>query len=117
MAISYNMVGTHDVQNVSVSSNHPGDIRVTGDIIDGSTVTGVLVIVYSQSDVHYIASSLAEQGQNINITVTGLSGTNYGVSTFSMEKGITFPRVVALPRTVDVDITNERSKSFCVFHC
>ena len=65
------MVGTHDVQNVLVNSihpfqsilvnsihpgqfTHPGQIgpRATGDITDGSTVTGVLV--YSHFDVCYM---------------------------------------------------------------
>ena len=118
MAMSYNMVGTHDIQNVSVNSSHPGEIRVTGDIIDGSPVTGVLVIVYSHSDVYYIASSLADQEQDLYITVTGLTDTHYKVSTFTMENGLPFPRVVALPSSVDMNSANEQStcKSFCMFH-
>ena len=110
------MVGTHDVQNISVSSTHPGQIRVTGDIIDGSTVTGVLVIVYSHSDVRYFANSPADQGQNIDVTLDGLTDTHYGVSTFTMENGVPFPRVVALPSSVDMDSADDQSKSFCFFH-
>ena len=111
------MIGTHDIQNVSVNSTHPGQIRLTGDIIDGSTVTGVLVIVYSHSDVHYIASSwAADHGQNIDVTLDGLTDTHYGVSTFTMENGVPFPRVVASPSSVDVDSADDQSKSFCFFH-
>ncbi|MGJ8945879.1 hypothetical protein AB9K17_23595, partial [Salmonella enterica subsp. enterica serovar Kentucky] len=47
------------IQNISVSSPHPGQVRVTGDFIQGSTATGALVIVYSQSndsDIHYDSS-------------------------------------------------------------
>ena len=44
-------LGTHDVQNVSVTSLLPGQIRVTGNIIEGSTATGVLVIVSNIIDV------------------------------------------------------------------
>ena len=106
------LIGTHDVQNVLVSSTHPGNIRVTGDIIDGLTVTGVLVIVYSHSDVRYIASSPAGFQQNIDVTVTGLTDTRYGVSTFTVENGLPFPRVVASPRTVDMDSTSEQGRLF-----
>ena len=109
-------VGTHDVQNVSVNSVCPGQIRVTGDFVDGSTVTRVLIIVYSQSDVRYITSKPADQEQNINVTVTSLTDTCYGVSIFTVENGLPFPRVVASPRTVDVDSANEQGESFCLFH-
>ena len=111
------MVGTHDVQNISVSSTNPGQIRLTGDIIDGSTVTGVLVLVYSHSVVHYIASSrAADQGRNIDVTLDGLTDTHYGVSAFTMENGVPFPRVVASPSSVEVDSADDQSKSFCFFY-
>ena len=51
------LIGTHDIQNVTVNSPLPGQIRVTGEFVNGSTATGVLLIVYSMSsnDIHYIA--------------------------------------------------------------
>ena len=55
-----NDIGTHDIQNISVSSSQPGEVRVTGDFIDGSTATGVLLILYSltnDSDIHYVIES------------------------------------------------------------
>ena len=78
----------------------------------------MLIIVYSPDDVRYTASSLADQEQDLNISVTGLTDTHYKVSTFTMENGLPFPRVVALPSSVDVNSANEQStcKSFCMFH-
>ena len=34
------ITGTHDIQNVTVSFPHPGEIRVAGDFVDSSTATG-----------------------------------------------------------------------------
>ena len=67
------IIGTHDIQNVTVapSSLHPGQIRVTGDFVNGSTATGVLLIVYSltnESDVHYVAKP-KEQDVNVSYIV------------------------------------------------
>ena len=50
------LTGTHDLQNISVSSPLPGTVRVSGNFLQGSAATGVLVIVYSlcnDSNVHY----------------------------------------------------------------
>ena len=96
-------IGTHDIQNVFASSLLLGQIRVTGDLIGGSTATGVFVIVYSltnYSDVQYIAKQIEEN--SIRLDVTGLTGTKYGVSTFALENGLPFPRVVASPKTITV---------------
>ena len=55
-----------------------------GNFIDGSTATGVLLIVYSltnESDIHYHAINKGnEQNNNISLNVTGLTGAEYGVS-------------------------------------
>ena len=81
----YCITGTHDIQNVHVSSPLPGQIKVTGDFVDGSTVTGVMLIVYSlagKSDVlegiDYIVED--KSGRNISIVVTGLSRAEYSLA-------------------------------------
>ena len=94
--------GTHDIQNISVSSPLPGQVRVTGDFIEGSTATGVLSIIYSRandSNVHYISSNT----HNVDISMTGLSGTEYEISTYTLEDGLPFPRAVSLPKNVTVN--------------
>ena len=76
---------------------------VTGDFIDGSTATGLLIIIYSltnDSDVHYISE---DTDQNIDLSVSGLTGAQYVVSIFVVEKGLPFPRVVTSPKHVTVD--------------
>ena len=107
--------GTHDIQNISVSSPIPGRVRVTGDFIQGSTATGVLVIIYSQSndsDTHYVNSEY--HGQNTEITVDGLtSGSQYGVSIFVLENGLPFSRVATLPQTLYTNITQQSTCIDC----
>ena len=59
------LVGTHGIQNVTVSSPLPGQIRVIGDFVDGSRTTGIILIIYSlnnDSNVHYIGKD-KEQGR------------------------------------------------------
>ena len=88
----------------------PGTVRVTGDFIQGSTATGLLVIVYSQSDdsdIQYVNSEY--QGQNMDITVAGLTSGQYGVSVFVLENGVPFLRVATLPRIVYTDVQTQQS--------
>ena len=40
---------------------------------------------------------------NIDLSVSGLTGAQYVVSTFVVEKGLPFPRVVTSPKHVTVD--------------
>ena len=108
------MLGTHDIQNISVSSPQLGEVRVTGDFIDGSTATGVLLILYSitnGSDIHYVIGN-CEQSRSIDINVTGLTDTQYGVSTFALDNGQIFPRVVALPEHVTAQSNGQTSRLF-----
>ncbi len=87
-----------------------------GNFIDGSTATGVLLIVYSltnESDIHYhVINKLNEQNNNININVTGLTVADieYGVSVFAMENGLPFPRVVTLPTNITVSFADNTDR-------
>ena len=94
-----------------MSSPLLGTVRVTGDFIQGSTATGLLVIVYSQSndcDIQYVNSKC--QGQNVDITVAGLSTRGqYGVSVFVLENGVPLFRVATLPQTVHMDVLTQQS--------
>ena len=108
----YVCVGTHDIQNISVSSPQPGDVRVTGNYINGSMATGLLLVLYSltnDSDIHYVIDSFK---QSIDINVTGLTGTQYGISTFALDNDQIFPRVVALPEYVTVHSNEQTSRLF-----
>ena len=50
----------------------------------------------SSQDIYYIAKQA--KGDRISLNVTGLTGAEYGVSTFALENGQPFPRVVVSPR-------------------
>ena len=97
----FSVKGTHDIQNVMVSSFN-SEVRVTGDFIDGSTATGLLILIYSltdDSDTYYIYKNYE---QNVVASVTGLTGSHYGVSVFVVEKnGLPFSRVAAIPSLVE----------------
>ena len=82
-----------------------------GHFINGSTATGLLILIYSltnDSDViNYTAIGKdPEQDANIDVklNVTGLIGTYYGISVFATENGLPFPRVVTLPKNINIDI-------------
>ena len=106
------ITGTHDIQNVTVTSSPIGHIRVTGDFVDGSTATGALLIIYSldnDSDVHYnTIAKQAEDNIRIDMMLTGPAGSQYGVSIFALENGLPFPRVVTLPKNATVVNSNHR---------
>ena len=100
--------GTHDIQNISVTSPQPGEVRVTGDFIDGSTATGLLIIIYSltnDSDVHYITGgSTSQQPRNVHVSVPGLADGEYSISVFVVEEnGLPFERVATSPKLVTVE--------------
>ena len=105
--IIISIVGTHDIQNIVVTVNpsHPGAIQLKGDFIHGSGATGVLWMVCSlsnDSDIQYIYIAKQPEQNSISMNVTGLAGTEYGVSVFALENGVPFPRVVTLPTNITV---------------
>ena len=62
-------------------------------------------MVYSlnnDSNIQYIYIAKQPEQSSISINVTGLTGTEYGVSSFALENGIPFPRVVTLPTNITV---------------
>ena len=54
----------------------------------------------SSHDIHYSAKQAKED--RISLNVSDLTGAEYGVSTFTLENGLPFPRVVASPRNVAI---------------
>ena len=110
------LIGTHDIQNISVSSPLPGTVRVIGDFIQGSTATGLLVIIYSQSDdcdIQYVNSKYS--GQSVDITVAGLTSGPYRVSVFVLENGVPFSRVATLPQTVYMDTLTQQGMPLILY--
>ena len=82
---------------------------MTGDFIDGSTATGLLIIIYSltnDSDVHYIyiaEGSTLQQSKSVDMNVTSVAGGVYVISVFVVEEnGLPFERVAMSPKLVAV---------------
>ena len=89
---------------MSVSSPHPGEIRVTGDFVEGSNATAALLVVYftsNNSDTIY--RIVSGPGGNMDIAFNVSTGGVYEVSVFALENGRPFSRVVTIPRPVHVD--------------
>lgn len=110
--------GTHDIQNINLSSSSAGEISVTGNFINGSTATAMLVIVYSDrlSDVYYMFSPSSSKQEKVMTIVTGLSSGLYNVSIFVVkENGLPFNRSATTPRSVSV--TEGGRGKLIHYHC
>ena len=111
------LIGTHDIQNILVTSPTPGELRVTGNFIDRSTAIGLLVIVYSltnDSDVHYLSGRV--HSQMIEANMSGLTDSQYNVSIFVIEEnGLPLSRVAALPILIKNNSTGNKLNMY-VWH-
>ena len=97
--------GTHDIQNIIVSSSTPGEIRVIGDFINGSTARTLLAVIYtnSGSDVYYMFSPMFSEEEKIIATISGIPSGMYNVSVFVVEDNrLPFNRSATTPRNVSV---------------
>ena len=94
--------GTFPVQNVSVSSGAPGELRVTASFLTNTSAVGMLAIVYStenDSDIHYTEARLPQT----EIHLTGLTGSAYSTSVFDIEdRGLPFKQAAALPMSINI---------------
>ena len=99
--------GTHDFQSITASSPSPGLVRVTGDFINGSLATSVLIIIYStdnRNDVYYLIKSLSTEGETPVTNISSLPSGPYNVSVFVLEEdGLPFIRSASTPRNVLVE--------------
>lgn len=97
-------VGSHVVQNISISYSLPGQLRVTGDFIEGSTATGVLVaLVNGTANVQHHRISRDHSVNGIDGVISGLPGGQYTVSIFVVDEGGNpFRRAAAKPRRISV---------------
>ena len=83
---------------------------MTGDFIEGSIATGVLIIIYSQSndsDIHYKSSE--REGQSAEANIVGLTRNQYGVSVFVLEYGLPFSRASTSPYLVHINTLTHQS--------
>ena len=97
------MPGTHELQNITISSPLPGEIKISGCFIRGSNAVGALVIVYSSRRVYYSFSTPLNQCVVV-AKVSGLSRGHYQVSIFVVEEGgLPFNRSAIVPQNITID--------------
>ena len=81
---------------------------VTGDVINGSSSIGILIIAYlltddSSAHYHFIEHTDVQQPRMYPV-VMGLIENQYEVVIFVMEEnGIPFHRATATPKTIQID--------------
>ena len=88
-----------------MSSYGPGEIRLTGDFISGSSALGTLVIVYSpnnNSNTYYRFISRSDFTMPMT-TVNGLRSGHFKATVFVIEdNGLPFDKSATKPRNVSV---------------
>ena len=100
----YTYVGTHDIQNISVSSPQPGEIRMTGNFINGSTATGVLAVIITESQIFYHVVEQGSNEQQLDGTILCVVGGEHSISFFVVEEsGLPFNRTASMPKVVTVE--------------
>ena len=93
--------GTHDVQSILVISPTPGDIRVTGQFIQGSTATGVVIADISSSGIHFYLLARESDQLELDGTISSLVTGQHIVSAFVVNgSGLPFRRTATLPQNV-----------------
>ena len=105
----YLHAGTHDIKNISVSSPQPGEVRVTGDFINGSTASGVLAVFvdFFNSEMFYECIEPGNKKQQFASTIQGVVGGEYSISFFVVkESGLPFNRTALTPKVVTVENGN-----------
>ena len=99
----YVLLGTHDIQRVSVTSHNPGELQVIGNFINESNATGVFVIIYSHNVEPVVYYRLLKRDQQkVTASVAGLPGGQYGISLFVVENGLPLKTTATKPKLVVV---------------
>ena len=77
---------------------------MTGDFIEGSTATGVLVSVLNEKGPQHHMVTKESDRSEIESVISGVAGGQYTVSVFVVdEDGLPFHRAATKPRRVSVD--------------
>ena len=76
---------------------------MTGEFIQGSSATGVLVTIVNGTYIEHHLISRDDSGNGIDGVISGLHGGQYTVSVFVISKdGLPFERAATKPRRITV---------------
>ena len=103
--IAVYIIGSHDIQisTVVVTSQHAGEIEVTGQYLQRSTASGVLTITVSSKEIFYDLLPRQVPDLNFENIISGLPGGEHTISLFVVkEDGLPFERVATRPRSINV---------------
>ena len=96
-------LGTHDVQGLLITSPSTGEIRVTGDFIQGSSATGVVIADLASSQIQFYLLTREQDQLKLDGTISNLVSGQHTVSAFVMdESGLPFTRTATIPQNVIV---------------
>jgi hypothetical protein len=96
--------GSHDFQNITMSSSRRGEISVTGDFIPDSSAIGILIVAYSaDSDTNIDYNFIHRSSIHTTTSMSSLPSGQYEVSVFVMEgNGLPFNKSATAPRNVSL---------------
>ena len=102
--------GTHDVQNISITSAIPGELEVSGYLLLHGTARGVLVMLYflDLNLINYRYFQIVRRSETDNNIISAkyqeLNGGHYCVSIFILEEnGLPFGRSAISPKVVEIE--------------
>jgi hypothetical protein len=103
-------VGTHDIQNITVSSPLSGQVIVASDFLQGSTAMEILAVLFRRSDSHVLYKLAPRRlgAGNTVVTIIGVDSGSYDMFVYAVElegKRTHLPATVK-PQSIIVDSSN-----------
>ena len=100
-------LGTHDMQDISITSLSAGTVWITGKFIPDSPSVGIAVAVLSTSESNNISFYLLRREENQldnEGVLSNIRGGQYIVSVFVVDQtGLPFSNAATIPQTVVVN--------------
>ena len=107
----HSLTGSHAIKNLSAIATHPGEIRLTFDLIPGSTAFSVLAIVYPLSSNDSSARYELINREKEETVFSGLAEGRYVVSLFVVVENLKpLQHVAVRSLTVNVMEGSKNSK-------
>ena len=110
-------LGTHDIQDISITSPSAGTIWITGNFIPDSPAVGIVVAVLNTSKISfYLLRREGNQLGNEGI-LSNIEGGQHMVSVFVVDRtGLPFNRAATIPQNVVVNGKSILNVEFTIQH-